>query len=173
MGMDVYGRKPASEAGKYFRANVWYWHPLWDYCVRVAPELFSDKVAKAGHFNDGAGLSAEKSKRLADVLQARLDSGECKAWEAEYKAWQDSLPWLDCTYCESTGIRRDAVGLKNKMDQRVVDEEGHPRYGQVGWCNACSGLGKTPQASTRYPFSADLAQEFVVFLRDCGGFQIR
>jgi hypothetical protein len=28
MGMDVYGRNPTSEAGKYFRANVWSWRPI-------------------------------------------------------------------------------------------------------------------------------------------------
>jgi hypothetical protein len=25
MGMDIYGRNPTSEAGKYFQANIWSW----------------------------------------------------------------------------------------------------------------------------------------------------
>lgn len=172
MGMDVYGRKPTSEAGKYFRANVWHWHPLWDYCLRVAPELFTKQVARAGHFNDGAGLSADKSERLADVLQARLDSGECRAWEEEYRAWQQTLPWLDCPYCHASGVRRDAVGLAGKMDERLIDEPGHPRVGELGWCNGCNGWGKTPQEPTRYPFSAEVVRDFTEFLRHCGGFKI-
>jgi hypothetical protein len=28
MGMDIYGRHLTSEAGKYFRANVWSWRPI-------------------------------------------------------------------------------------------------------------------------------------------------
>ncbi|QOR55575.1 MAG: hypothetical protein UMS36scaffold28_65 [Phage 59_13] len=29
MGMDVYGVKPKSKQGEYFRNNVWSWRPLW------------------------------------------------------------------------------------------------------------------------------------------------
>ena len=38
MGMDVYGRAPTSESGEYFRANVWSWHPIWNYCEVLAPD---------------------------------------------------------------------------------------------------------------------------------------
>jgi hypothetical protein len=39
MGMDVYGKDAVSEKGEYFRNNVWYWRPLWNYCIEVAPDL--------------------------------------------------------------------------------------------------------------------------------------
>ena len=32
MGMDVYGINPKTDSGDYFRANVWWWRPLWE-CV--------------------------------------------------------------------------------------------------------------------------------------------
>lgn len=51
MGMDVIGQSPVSERGEYFRNNVWWWHPLWEYCERLAPDLIpSDNL---GHYNDG------------------------------------------------------------------------------------------------------------------------
>jgi len=50
MGMDVHGRRPRSETGAYFRANVWTWHPLAEYIEDVAPELASR--CKRWHYND-------------------------------------------------------------------------------------------------------------------------
>ena len=36
MGMDVFGKNPTDEKGAYFRNNVWFWHPLWDYCLHLS-----------------------------------------------------------------------------------------------------------------------------------------
>ena len=35
MGMDVFGKNPTSEVGKYFRRNVWHWRRLADLVCRV------------------------------------------------------------------------------------------------------------------------------------------
>jgi hypothetical protein len=35
MGMDVYGKAPTVEEGKYFRNNLWWWRPLWTYVEEV------------------------------------------------------------------------------------------------------------------------------------------
>ena len=35
MGMDVYGIAPEKEWGEYFRSNVWWWRPLWDYTAEI------------------------------------------------------------------------------------------------------------------------------------------
>ena len=54
MGMDVYGKNPENETGRYFRACVWGWHPLAEYLTEVAPDLIG-KVTYL-HSNDGDGL---------------------------------------------------------------------------------------------------------------------
>ena len=28
--------------GIYFRNNVWWWRPLWNYCYNIAPDLVGD-----------------------------------------------------------------------------------------------------------------------------------
>ena len=66
MGMDVYGRKPTTEAGKYFRANVWSWRPIHAIC-----DQFCD--TKHWEYNDGAGLGTQaECDRLADNLDGYL-----------------------------------------------------------------------------------------------------
>jgi hypothetical protein len=37
MGMDVVGRNPRTEAGEYFRANVWSWGPIHNLIRRRIP----------------------------------------------------------------------------------------------------------------------------------------
>jgi hypothetical protein len=55
MGMDVYGRKPSAEAGKYFRANVWSWAPIHNLIVELCSDLFKERTLRRMAMNDGAG----------------------------------------------------------------------------------------------------------------------
>ena len=72
MGMDVYGKNPTSENGKYFRNNVWWWRPLAEYCKQIAPEITS-KI-KYLQSNDGDGLQTQEDCNiLADKLQEAID----------------------------------------------------------------------------------------------------
>src|SRR5215813_12328976 len=50
MGMDVYGKVPVSECGKYFRDQVRWWHPLATICKLAAPEIAGS--CKNWHSND-------------------------------------------------------------------------------------------------------------------------
>lgn len=76
MGMDVYGKKPRSEVGKYFRASIWSWHPLWNYACAVAPDLISEELALQCATNDGYGLGNKASIALAGRLRQKLVTNE-------------------------------------------------------------------------------------------------
>jgi hypothetical protein len=82
MGMEVFGKKPDSEVGEYFRNNVWWWSPLARYCCEVAPEITSH--CEYWQRNDGDGLGARYSKQLAKVLREKISSGETAKWKVEY-----------------------------------------------------------------------------------------
>lgn len=175
MGMDVYGVKATTEAGKYFRNNVWAWRPLAAYCCLIAPDI----TATCQHWqsNDGGGLNAADSLKLADALQAEVDSGRAAAFGAQKEAEENALPDEPCRYCDATGVRTDAVGVANGFPTWVIGNDrpvptDHPRYGQTGWCNACDGKGFNRPTSNSYWFSVENVQEFIAFLRDCGGFEI-
>src|SRR5882724_1576204 len=79
MGMDVYGKAPKSEQGKYFRRNVWGWHPLADYCQKVAPEICSR--CESWHTNDGEGLNEADALLLAMALQAQVNTNACLMYQ--------------------------------------------------------------------------------------------
>lgn len=171
MGMDVYGKNPTTEVGSYFRANVWYWHPLWEYCERAFPE-YAGKV-EHGHSNDGDGLDAGDSKALAGAIRESLTNGNAQAYAEERNAYLASLERPTCELCEGTGIRSDKVGVDNGMPTKELAPEQAIILGRThGWCNACNGDGDKDAWETNYPFDLEVLAEFADFLDECGGFEI-
>jgi len=145
MGMDVFGRRPSSEAGEYFCNNFSWWHPLAEYCCEIAPAI--TKHCKLWHSNDGDGLNAAQSLALADRIEAELATGRAHLYARAHHV-RDEVP---CRICKSTGAMRAPVGMVE--------------------CLVCGGTGYAA-ANTFNPFTVENLREFVAFLRGCGGFEI-
>lgn len=175
MGMDVFGRNPSSEAGRYFRRSVWSWHPLAELVCSLAP---AEAVpCTLWHTNDGGGLDGNQAVILAHRLQELADDGTIAARVKARTDYLDGLADLHCSYCEGSGIRADARGKELSLHQRVIGKDtgaalSHPRLGQTGWCNSCNGIGHLRPSETLYHVETDDVVEFIDFLRNCGGFEI-
>ena len=148
MGMDIVGIK---NKDAYFRNNVWWWRPLANYCIDLAPDLI--KNPEGWHFNDGAGLDEQSTLELARRLTTEISNGRTAAFERCYAEKLAALPSEVCKFCDGTGIRADLPG--------------GPRL-----CNACGGEKKLRPSATNYPFSEKNVLEWVEFLMKCGGFKI-
>ena len=155
MGMDVYGKKPTSEKGSYFRANVWWWRPIWDYCLMVHPDI-ACKV-QYGHTNDGDGLKARDAKNLGRLILKDIKTGFAQAYIQERQDFLDALPLNDCEYCDENGER--TWSQENGMSITKT-------------CNACEGTKKVKKWETNYPMTVEFLQEFAEFMIDSGGFEI-
>jgi DNA repair protein RadD len=159
MGMDCQGRAPSTPEGEYFQRSVWSWRPLAEYVCQIAPEITA--ACKCWQTNDGDGLNAEASLRLADALEAEIKSGRTEHFAIIREAYLEQLPNVPCNICAGTGIRKP------------IPEKGagNPRNGGFK-CNCCEGSGYVRPWDCSCPFNVESVQEFVAFLRGCGGFQI-
>lgn len=156
MGMDVYGKNPLSSEGEYFRNNVWWWRPLWDYCCFVAEDLINQRVAKMGHSNDGAGLTKAKARKLGERLLELVRDGHTKKYEEEYTKMNNDIPDEECHVCGGTGKRKEP-----------------PDCGPGDLpCNGCDSVGKVRPFSASYPFSVENVEKFAEFCIASGGFRI-
>lgn len=182
MGMDLYGKNPTSEAGEYLWHSVWSWHPLADLVTTLCPDETSD--CAYWHSNDGDGLDATRCRALAESLQAQIDNGDVAEYVRDRDAGIAAMPDVACTICDGTGVRTDQVGRDMKQpEKRIPDDGEHPRAGRPGWCNGCDGRGHNrPWDAWRghnrpwdasYRVAVEDVQEFITFLRDCGGFEIK
>jgi len=89
MGMDVYGENPRDkEKGAYFRNNVWYWHPLWDYVCKTCDDIISEEEHSSGHYNDGLLITDAQCRIIVKVLSEQLLNGETKVY-ADYSSERD------------------------------------------------------------------------------------
>jgi hypothetical protein len=138
--------------GVYFRNNVWWWRPLWDYVVEVCEDVMTASEAEAGYSNSHLEISAESVDKMLSKLVPEMAFGNHITYGDEYKAKLDALALIDCDLCNATGIRDDA----------------HVQ----GECNGCAGEGKRKSWDTHYPFSHKNVESFVNFLSESGGIRI-
>ena len=148
--MDVYGNKPKSEKGDYFRNNVWWWRPLWNYCATSAPELIDKETYVSGTYNDGKGLNAMKAAKLGVKLLTLIEDGSCATYKRERDLYLESIPDEVCENCN--GNNRGNFKKKN--------------------CKACEGKGTRESWERHYPFAVDNVKDFANFLIDSGGFEV-
>jgi len=172
MGMDVYGHSPKTEEGEYFRANVWGWRPIWDYCVQMHPHLVGDEP-EYGHYNDGYGLDEEGATRLGEAIEQDLRDGRAHAYIESRNKYLAKLERPECDWCDKTGIRTDKVGVDMGMPEKALDAVTAIMVGRThGWCNGCNGEGRQDHPETLYSLEIGDLDEFAVFLINSGGFGI-
>jgi|TARA_B100000315_G_scaffold176590_1_gene165116 hypothetical protein len=141
--------------GVYFRNNVWWWRPLWNYVNNVCYFLTGEDYGGGGH-NSGYIISKSKSLKISKVLEEELKSGRTKKYEEEYNNFIESLPLEECEICEGTGKR---VKPPNRGKGDIH-------------CNGCDGKGETENYLSHYPFDEENVREFLLFCKESGGFQI-
>lgn len=185
MGMDVYGLKPKTKVGEYFRNNVWYWHPLWDFCCFYSPEL-TDKV-QDGHSNSGDGLNAVDSRKLGFAIQESIANGAAQKYISEYYVYLETLS-KDVCFCVKKTASSLTDLLKSLTDIQLVFQENsslEQSYDSTGPipfpkessspnpdCTNCNGSGEAESFLKNYNITLENIQNFANFLVDCGGFQI-
>ena len=68
MGFDLSGIKPTSEEGHYFRANVWYWRPIWGFVRQQLPDLLTQEQIEGGEYNNGTVVDAKQAIKIGNHI---------------------------------------------------------------------------------------------------------
>ncbi len=164
MGMDVYGKKPKNEAGKYFRNNVWWWHPLADYIIEQHPDLAAG--CEYWHSNDGGGLNARKAVKLADAWTPIWSPGRWRSMP-----WSMPRRWPLCLARSAPCAPVRAFAPMRSACSTATTSRGIRRRVAAGATGA-RGIGTRDPWAASYPFDVDNVREFATFVRASGGFEI-
>ena len=70
--------------GIYFRNNIWWWRPLWDYVYSVCPDILVGRY-HGGHGNSGTEFSDEEAKEIAAQLFKEIKNGDTEAYAKLYE----------------------------------------------------------------------------------------
>ena len=143
-------------SGVYFRNNVWWWRPLWNFVCNSCDDILTEKDIEGGSWNDGHRISRTKAGKIAKRLYHMIEDGRVEEYENGYKKQLESLEQVDCEICDATGKRKEPPSTG------AGDRE----------CNGCNGTGKKDDWAKSYPFSEDNVREFADFCENSGGFEI-
>ena len=84
---DYYNSNP----GVYFRNNVWWWRPLWDFVCMQCGEFMTEKQREGGNWNDGRLIDQETAAKIGTKLEILLKDGTVKRWEKHIKTRNEDL----------------------------------------------------------------------------------
>jgi hypothetical protein len=115
MGMDVRGRNPNIEVGKYFRANIWSWRPIHELVIELCCDLLDEETLQGMSYNQGNGPT---------------DGAICVEMANRFEAWMEHHAEGYCV--ESEDLRMlpggrlvmgsDAEGQETTSPYMVSDE---------------------------------------------------
>jgi hypothetical protein len=147
MGFDIYGIKPKTkkEEHSYFRANVWYWRPLWAFVETICEEELSKLDEDIGQYNDGCEVPDSIAIDIGNKLNRAIENGSFKKFQDDFEKQQNEIPEEDCRAC----------------NDRPEDD-----------CNRCDGTKKVENINTWYKCDFELTKSFADFCLNSGGFSI-
>jgi hypothetical protein len=157
MGMDIYGKHPKSEIGKYYRGDIYGWNNLAKHIVQTCPKEITGKVPN-WFTNDGYGLDEADSTALAQILEEQVKTG---------------LEFIPELYPVASHLDDLFVRLPDFINAATTagsGEEVNPEEAleiRFEFMEECKPIEDLPVG---VPESA--VTEFAAFLRECGGFEI-
>jgi len=160
MGVDISGRKPKSETGDYFCSNWWGWRPI---LALSEAAMLSGKLDYDTSYwgsNDGKGLRTQKQcDKLADAIELLISNSY-----NEYLTEDDDRIYICMgSWCEAgTG-----QFVPSEFTQSLNEQY---EYGDILYGPVVAEYGTMVESS--YSYSLGRLKEWIVFLRNCGGFKI-
>ena len=136
--------------GVYFRNNVWWWRPLWDYVCKHCDDILTEEDMELGCENSGHLINKEKAAKIGVKLQSLIMSGATKEWKEGYDKEVAGLPKEPCFRCNG-------------------NNHGHNKKKE---CKSCDKTGERENWQASYPFDVENVERFSQFCLESGGFEI-
>ena len=152
--------------GDYFRANVWWWRPIWDFTCYECDDILSDKDRERGSFNDSHFINKAKSIRIAKRLYKAIESGKAKEYEDR----------IEKIMSKAKKKNAEIDAQLERIREKVVEQTGKsdivPKDYPEKWYNEWTRVNDKKDWSASYPFSEEFLKEFADFSKESGGFYI-
>ncbi len=151
--------------GYYFRNNVWWWRPLWEFVCTSCDDFLTHKDMDKGGYNDGKKISKTKSLKISKRLSKLIADGTVDMLERR------STLAIEKAKTHNKEVRKemDAISdvCKRKHGKDLVPAN-YPEPYKTEWNDAYAKEDWT----SSYPFYADNVKLFATFCQQSGGFQI-
>lgn len=152
--------------GWYFRANVWYWRPIWNFVCSFCDNILSETDMERGNYNDMHKISKTKAKRIAIRLRKRIKDGTAQKYEDNFVERSTKAKKLNAAIQEKLDIISDEA--KRVTGDSKLAPIGFPEPYKTQWDDTYA----KKSWDNSYPFSVEYLSEFADFCEESGGFEI-
>lgn len=166
MGFDLYSLgNHRSEAGKYFRNNVWWWRRLASFvCEHTG--VVEKKDFDGWQSNGGHRVSGEEAKQIAKQLKALIENGTVEKAIQEVKE--------DMVKADANNKHVDKLHkmLRSKVEAEVGKKNLAPADYPADDHDTWDWIQRKYDYGSSYPFTIENVQEFIKFCEESNGFEI-
>ena len=151
--------------GEYFRANVWFWRPIWNFVCASCDDFLSEDDMDAGGSNSGDRICKTKANRIASRLRKLNKQGVIQKWEDEMLIPFNEAKEHNKTIDKEMDVFQDKMRIKYGSD---IIPSNYDVHDKATWDSI---YHKRSWASS-YPPSRDEIVRFGIFCGESGGFEI-
>ena len=156
--------------GVYFRANVWFWRPIWNFVCEMCPDILTEDEFEKGHYNDNHLIEEDRAKDIAKRLREKMDLARerQKKFEAEAPNKEHFNKMLEDA---ARFIFENISKPKSELitcpgDMQIHDPENYKRW------ETLTHYDNIKFDEMSYPINAEYIEEFANFAEHSGGFRI-
>lgn len=151
--------------GEYFRANVWWWRPIWNFVCASCEDIMTDNDMNKGCSNSGEEISKTKSNRIAGRLFKLDKAGIIQTWEDEM------MVHFKKAEKHNKKVRKKMTAFQEKMKKKHGNDivpAHYPEKDKKKW----EKIYAQEDWTASYPPSRKAIVNFAKFCRQSGGFSI-
>tara|TARA_R100000656_G_scaffold118818_1_gene92559 strand:+ start:85 stop:708 length:624 start_codon:yes stop_codon:yes gene_type:complete len=151
--------------GEYYRANVWYWRPVWNFVCAACDDFLSNKDIDAGCSNSGGKISKTKANRMGSRLKKLDKQGVIQKWEDEMM-----VPFNKAQK-NNKQVRKEMNAFQEKMKKKHGEDivpGNYPKDDYAKW----NEIYAREDWGGSYPPSRRAIVEFGRFCAESGGFEV-
>ena len=151
--------------GDYFRNNVWWWRPLWNFVCESCADFLTDNDMGKGDSNSGYKISKTKANKISKRLFEKIANGSVDELERYH-----SLRMAKAR-AHNKEVREELDRIGDECKAEHGDDlvpANYPEPYKTQWDET---YAKEDWAAS-YPFNAENVKSFAEFCQQSGGFQI-
>jgi hypothetical protein len=151
--------------GDYFRNNVWWWRPLWNFVCESCDDFLTERDISKGFYNDGKKISKTKSLKIAKRLSKLIADGTVDKFERE------STLAIARAEAHNKEVRKEMDTISDACQKKHGEMKApayYPEPYKTQWNNAYAKEDWT----SSYPFYTSNVKDFAEFCSQSGGFEI-
>ena len=80
-----YDNYESANPGVYFRNNVWWWRPLWEFICDNCDHILTDKQMQGGNNNDGTLIEHDQAEEIHNVIVNVIGKKQIIKMHVEYE----------------------------------------------------------------------------------------